>query len=122
MTTTTDTPATVELDADTAGVVAQIHRLNAQAEEIDGEVRALKAVLRERLAVGQAGVVNGQKVVTLTPNRRFDPKLAAQVVPSDILALISSTSIDSKLAKDTLPPALYSACMREAGEPVVRLT
>lgn len=122
MTTITDTPATVELDADTAGVVAQIHRLNAQAEEIDGEVRALKAVLRQRLAVGQAGVVNGQKVVTLSPNRRFDPELARQVVPSDLIPSISSTSIDSKLAKALLPPALYEAAMREVGDPVVRLS
>lgn len=121
MTTTTESPATVELDADTAGVVAQIHRLNAQAEEIDGEIRALKAVLRQRLAAGQAGTVNGEKVVTLTPNRRFDPALAAQVVPSDLLPSISTTSIDSKLAKAVLPPALYEAAMREVGEPVVRL-
>lgn len=122
MTTTLDTQPLVELDTDTAAVITQLHRLAAAAEEIDGEIRALKAILRERLTVGQAGTVRGEKVVTLSPNRRFDPALALQLVPSDILPSISSTSIDSKLARAVLPPALMDACMREVGELKVVLT
>lgn len=62
--------------------------------------------------------------VKLTANRRFDAAYAAQYLadklPPEVLESITKTVIDSKQAKEILPPKLYRECGRDF-EPKVRV-
>lgn len=118
--TVTDT-TTVELDDTLRAVVSRLAALQEQRTALDAEDKRLKAEIRQRLSAGQKGTVGGQPVVSVAPNRRFQPAVASEVLPRDLLNLCKVTVVDSKAAKAVLPPALYEQCMAEVGEPVVKL-
>lgn len=121
MTDTTTAPAaTSELDDELKTAVTRLLTLSQQRQDIEAEEAHLKTLIRSRLTVGQRGTVNGLPVVTLSPNRRFQPALAAQVLPPSLLELCQASKVDSATAKKVLPPALYEQCMGEVGEPVVK--
>lgn len=111
---------TTELTNELKQTVTRLLTLAQQRAEIEAEEAHLKKTLRAHLTIGTPATVNGQPVVTLTPNRRFNADLAKQTLPESLLALCTVTKVDSAAAKKTLPPALYEQCMAEVGEPVVR--
>jgi|SRR5690625_1107965 len=55
--------------------------------------------------------------VQLNANRRFDAALAAELLPSRVPAevydAITKTVVDTKEAKEVLPPKLYRECMKD---------
>ncbi len=112
---------TVELDQPLQATIIRLLEIRDTRQTLDAEETQLKSLVRQRIAVGGQGTVNGQTVVTVTPNRRFNPDLATKTLTPDLLALCTVSKIDPPTAKKTLPPALYDACMAEVGEPVVRL-
>ena len=63
----------------------------------------------------------GEYVVTVSPTRRFDPGLAAQVLSSEDLNSILKTTPDAALAKKNLPPRLYTMCQTESSTPTRRI-
>lgn len=89
-------------------VAAHVATLNAELDDIKAELRA----------AGTTTAPCGIKV-TVTPNRRFSADRAAEVLPPSLLAAVSRPSIDTSLAKEQLPPALYAQCMVEVGQPRV---
>lgn len=103
-----------ELAPDVAATTEQITQLTADAE-------TYKAQLRDALPAG-AYTVGGQKAISVTPTRRFNPDHAAKVLPPHLLEAIERRMVDAKLAKETLPPALYEACSVETGKPTVKLS
>lgn len=121
MTETTAPPSTTELDDELKAAVTRLLTLQQTRTDIEAEEARLKTLIRSRLHVGDRGTVNGQTVLALSPNRRFSPSLAEQVLPASLLDLCKVTKVDSSTAKKTLPPALYDSCMAEVGEPVVKL-
>lgn len=106
-----------ELDA----LTKRYLELDAKRSELAGECERIKLQLRASLDLGTHTAPTGVKVI-VSPNRRFDPKLAEQVIPLELLSLVQSTGVDSKKAKAELPPKLYEACMKEAGEPKVSIS
>ena len=59
--------------------------------------------------------------VRLVPGvQRFDPALAEQILPADLLASISQTHASAKMAANILPPALYDQCRKPAGNPYLK--
>lgn len=109
--TTTYTPEA--LDAD----VKRYLELDERRKDIEAEQAVIKARIRG-LGVGHHDAPCGVGV-NISPNRRFDPKQAEQVLPPELLALCRATVVDSRKAKSALPPALYDTCMREVGDPRV---
>jgi hypothetical protein len=110
-----------ELDPTLQATVIRLLEIRDARTVLDAEETNLKALVRSHLTVGQQGTVNGQPVVSVTPNRRFNPDLASKTLTPDLLALCTVSKVDPSTAKKTLPPALYEQCMAEVGEPVVRL-
>lgn len=110
----------VELPEEIREIAARLLHLHAVRAQIDTECNDLKAKLRATVTVGQRGTIDGRPVLAVVPNRRFDPNLARTVLPPELAEMCTVTVLDSKKAKAVLPPALYAACMREAGEPIVR--
>lgn len=116
MTTATST----ELDEPTRTMVSRLAQIAEIKADLDSEEKALKAELRQRLDLGQ-WTWNGRPAVSLSPNRRFSPDRAVEVLPPELLALCTATKVDGATAKKVLPPAMYAACQADAGEPVLRL-
>lgn len=109
-----------ELRGDLGTLALRLNYLAGQRAEIDVEIADLKAKLRSTLNVGQRGTINGQPVVSVSVNRRFDVELALVKLPADLVAMCMSTKFDPKQAKAVLPPAIYEGCMSPSGEPIVR--
>lgn len=110
-----------ELDDTLEQTVTRLIEIQQTRAELEAEEKHLKNTIRTRLNVGDKGTVNGQPVITVTPNRRFNADLAADTLPGPLLSLCTVTKIDSTLAKKNLPPVLYESCMAEVGDPVVRI-
>lgn len=88
--------------------------LDAKRADIQIQLDVIKARIRER-GVGTYTGPNGIKV-SVTPNRRFDPVYAAEILPKELIPLVQATKVDPKLAKANLPPVTYEQCMREVGD------
>lgn len=112
---TTDTYTTAALDGD----VRRFLELDERRKDIEAEQAIIKARIRA-LGVGHYDAPCGVGV-TVSPNRRFDPGLAEQVIPDELLTLCRVTVVDSKAAKRALPPAVYEQCMKPVGDPRVVL-
>jgi hypothetical protein len=109
-----------ELDTTTAATVAKLVAVRRQIRDLTTEADTLTGQLRDNLQAGSY-TINGEPAVSVTPTRRFNASLAAEVLPPALLALIQSTTVDAKLAREKLPPALYEACQVDTGKPTVRL-
>jgi len=106
-------PTQDQFDAD----VRRYVELEAAKADIQVELETIKERLRQR-GEGKHTAPCGVRV-TVSPNRRFNPQLAADIVPAELIPAIQTTSIDSKKAKAVLPPAMYEQAMAEVGEPRV---
>lgn len=116
----TDT-TTVDLDADTAALVAHLRRLDTERRRIDEQAEEIKHRLRKTLAAGQRGLDHGVPVVTLQPNRRLDLAKAVELLDPALRDRCATTAYDPKQVKRHLAPALVEVCMVEVGEPKVVL-
>lgn len=110
----------VPLVNDTADTVRRLAAVTAHIAELTGEADRLKKKLREHLAPGTYAV-DGVDALRISPQRRFDPALAEQTLPEQLLALCTVTKVDSATAKRKLPPDVYASLMTESGEPRVTL-
>lgn len=108
------------MEQDTAALIARLHFIAAESAALDAEAKAIKATLRRALGTGDH-MLNGQKALSIRPQRRFSAEQAQKVLTPELLALCTVTVIDSKRARDNLPRTVYEACQVESGEPVVRL-
>ena len=74
------------------------------------EEAALKNKIRETVP-GPDAYAAGNLTVVVSSNRRFNPQLAATIIPSELLPLVSVTaSVVDKERVKVLAPAQYDAC------------
>jgi len=99
--------------------VQRITELQAHADEVNNEIRALKLELAQLLPVGSHATA-GVKVTISNPSRRFNADRAWSMLTPEQQAVCVSP--DPKKVKAQLPPALLDACMDPgAGAPVVKI-
>lgn len=110
-----------EISDEALDVVNRLAAVNADIAQLTEAANDLKGRLRQLLPEPGTYTAEGAKVVTLAPNRRFDPVQAQRGLPGPLLDAIRVTKIDAATAKQVLPPALYELCMVDVGDPVVRL-
>lgn len=95
--------------------IGMAHNAKAKAEK---ELKELMSEWQRRHGedVGTTMEAGGVRV-QLNANRRFYANLAAELLPSRIPAevyeSITKTVIDSKEAREVLPPKLYRECMKD---------
>lgn len=94
--------------------VRRLVDLQATMKALDAEVETIRA----RIRAHGPGVV-GDLRVHVTPQRRFSPVLAAELLTAEQLVEITETSLSGAKAKQVLPPALYEQLLCEIGEPRV---
>lgn len=98
---------------DAAELAAQWADLEARRTHIVDRQDTIKTQLRELLGVGKHAA--GPLTVTVTPQRRFNPDLAREVLPASLLEAITLPTVSTAAAREILAPALYTACMTEVG-------
>lgn len=93
----------------------------AQEKALAERKAACKQVIAKALAVGETGVsADGEPLVTVRAgSARFDPDLAAQNLPADLVASISVTAPDAHRARQVLAPGLYELCVKRTAPSVV---
>lgn len=111
----------VEAD-DITAIADELARLAARRKELDERINELKAKVAD-LGVEVGTTVNtsaGDPAFTVrVTGRRFDPVVAAQVLPQPLIDMVTVPTIDAKVAKAKLPPEMYSQCMTPGKESVV---
>lgn len=93
--------------------------LKAQRADLDAALGFIATQIRNEYPVGTKRETPDGLRVSIRANRRFNPDRAAETLEPDLLAAVSEWTVSSQLAKATLPPPLYEACMSDRGEPVV---
>jgi hypothetical protein len=82
-----------------------------------------KRMIEAYLNVGERGVTpDGEEIITVRAGaRRFDAGLAAENLPKEVLAQITTLQVDAQRAKTILAPALYDLCCTENRPSVIVL-
>lgn len=96
-------------------LATQLADILAAKAALEEDERAIKATIRS-LVPGPDSYTAGNLTLTVTINRRFDPKMAERVLPIELLNLCRISKIDASAAKAVLPPGVYLQCMAEIGE------
>jgi len=110
----------IELDATYHDLVTRLAHIQSRKAELEAQETELKAKLTEHLTYGSY-TIGGKPALTISVGRRFDPTLAAQVLPAELIALCQVTIIDTKRAKEILPPAVFAQCQKLNDNPTVRV-
>ena len=107
MTATTNTTLASVL----APLAGELATVADQIATLQLQEAALKSKIRD-LVPGPDQYQAGKLVVVVSQNRRFDPRLAATVVPSDLLSLVSTTIsvVDKERVKVLCGPDVLEAC------------
>ncbi|MCA1696408.1 MAG: hypothetical protein LC749_17755 [Actinobacteria bacterium] len=100
-----------ELDATYHDLVTRLAYIQARKAELTDEETQLKAKIAENITHGTY-TINGKPALTVSTGHRFNPTLAAQILPPALATLCQVTTIDSKRAKAVLPPDLYAQCQK----------
>lgn len=95
--------------------------LKERAAALDDRMKQIVAQLRDDLGTGRHTA--GEHTVTVTPQRRFNPDHARQILASnpELLTACQETVVSSSKAKQVLAPAMYELCMLESGDPRVSI-
>lgn len=107
-------------NTEAADLVKQLHHLSADIAELQALADDIKGRLRATLDVGTY-TVEGNDIIRLAPNRRFDVDAAIALVPAEFRENCATRGWDPKKVKEYLAPALVETCMVEAGQPRVSL-
>ena len=93
-------------------LVKRYVELSTLIDEAMSEQEQIKAQFRQ---LGLGKHVTGAGPITISPNRRFNPEQAENVLRAinpDLIAACSETLLTSARAKQVLPPAVYEQCMK----------
>jgi hypothetical protein len=82
-----------------------------------------KVRIEAYLNIGERGVTpDGEEIVTVRAGaKRFDAGMAAENLPKEVLAQITTLQVDAQRAKTILAPALYELCCTENRPSVIVL-
>lgn len=109
------------MPSNTEALALEYLDLKERAAALDDRMKQIVAQLRDDLGTGRHTA--GEHTVTVTPQRRFNPDHAKEVLASnpDLLAACTEQVVTSSKAKQILAPAMYELCMVEAGDPRVSI-
>lgn len=103
-------------------LIKRATQLNQIISDAGQELAAIKMRMRD-LGEGQHEYATGK--ITITPQRRFDPELAATVLRSinpDLVATCSVSKVDAGLVKKVVGSDVYERCQKPSGEHKVSIS
>lgn len=98
------------LDDTLTPLVAELATVLADKAELEARERDLKAAIRSAVP-GPDTYAAGSATVTVSANRRFDPRLALPLIPETVRALVTypETVIDKDKLRVLLPEVFEAA-------------
>lgn len=96
---------------------ARLAALEAQAADLNDEIRRLRAAIVAATEPGTVLAVNGEPRYRVAPGKRtFDERLAAAVLNADTVAACTVAKIDSAKVKAVAGEITWGLCCKQ-GEP-----
>lgn len=113
----------VQLDGDYLKAAIELRQIAEIKKNLAPLEAECKRIIEKHLAVGDRGVTpDGEEIITVRAGaRRFDAGLAAENLPKEVLAQITTMQVDAQRAKTILAPALYDLCCAENRPSVIVL-
>lgn len=110
-------------DADIDRLTAEYLGLDISRKEIESHQNAIKAELRAELGTGEH--VSGKHRIVITPNRRYSPALATELLETSVLDYLcrcaiehieESHLVEPRVAREVLNMKEYASCQVEIGD------
>ena len=113
----------VQLNGEYLDAAVELHAIAQEKKDLAGREAECKRVIEAYLNVGDRGVTpDGWEIITVRAGaRRFDAAMAAENLPKEVLAQITTLQVDPQRAKAILAPALYDLCCAENRPSVIVL-
>ena len=101
----------------------KLREIAAQKKDLATIESECKAIIEAYLNIGERGVTpDGEEIITVRAGaRRFDAAMAAENLPKEVLAQITTLQVDPQRAKTILAPALFDLCCTENRPSVIVL-
>ena len=113
----------VLLDGEYLDAANELRAIAVEKKDLATREAECKRIIEKHLAIGDRGVTpDGEEIITVRAGaRRFDAGLAADNLPTAVLAQITTLQVDPQRAKTILAPALYDLCCTENRSSVIVL-
>ena len=113
----------VKLEGDYLNAAIELRQIAEIKKTLAPREAECKRIIEAYLNIGERGVTpDGEEIITVRAGaRRFDPALAAENLPKEVLAQITTLQVDAQRAKTILAPALYDLCCTENKPSVIVL-
>ena len=113
----------VKLDGDYLNAAIELRQIAEIKKNLAPIEAECKRIIEAYLNIGERGVTpDGEEIITVRAGaRRFDAGLAADNLPTAVLAQITTLQVDAQRAKTILAPALYDLCCTENKPSVIVL-
>jgi hypothetical protein len=113
----------VQLNGEYLNAAVELHAIAQEKKDLATREAQCKRIIEKHLAVGERGVTpDGEEIITVRAGaKRFDAGLAAENLPKEVLAQITTLQVDAQRAKTILAPALYELCCTENRPSVIVL-
>ena len=113
----------VILDGEYLDAAVELHAIAKEKKDLATREAECKRVIEAYLNIGDRGVTpDGWEIVTVRAGaKRFDAGMAAEYLPKEVLAQITTLQVDAQRAKTILAPALYDLCCTENRPSVIVL-
>jgi hypothetical protein len=113
----------VQLNGEYLDAAVELHAIAQTKKDLATREAECKRIIEAYLNIGEKGVTpDGWEIITVRAGaRRFDPAMAAENLPKEVLAQITTLQVDAQRAKSILAPALYDLCCTENRPSVIVL-
>ena len=113
----------VQLNGASLDAAVELRYIAVEKKDLATREAECKRIIEAYLNIGERGVTpDGEEIITVRAGaRRFDPALAVENLPSEVLAKITTLQVDPQRAKAILAPALYDLCCTENKPSVIVL-
>jgi len=113
----------VQLSGEYLDAAVELRAIARRKKELTEREAKCKRIIEKHLAIGDRGVTpDGEEIIIVRAGaKRFDAGLAAENLPKEVLAQITTMQIDPQRAKTILAPALFELCCTENRASVIVL-
>ena len=113
----------VQLNGEYLDAALELHAIAQEKKNLASREAECKRIIEAYLNIGERGVTpDGWEIITVRAGaKRFDAGLAAENLPKEVLAQITTLQVDAQRAKTILAPALFDLCCTENRPSVIVL-
>lgn len=100
--------------------ISVLTEINRKIDELKDAAKEIESWLRNDLGNGEHEV-DETTAVKIKPQLQFSQDQARAILPPALLKLVTHEVIDPKLARKILPAETVALCLKEVGQPTVKV-